>query len=66
MGRIKSKAIKRVTSEIYEKFSNEVSPEFSENKKILAGIFPSKKIRNQVAGYLVRLKKMENKNKKIA
>jgi|TARA_B100001971_G_C18102198_1_gene489501 ribosomal protein S17E len=53
MGRIKSKLIKRTGRELLaeeEKFSGE----FNSNKDVLKGTMPSKKIRNQVAGYITR------------
>ncbi|MEM4330833.1 MAG: 30S ribosomal protein S17e [Candidatus Pacearchaeota archaeon] len=63
MGRIKSKAIKRTALELLEKEGNLFSEEFEKNKNLLKGLFPSKKIRNKIAGYLVRLKKYENKER---
>jgi ribosomal protein S17E len=35
------------------------SSEFNDNKKVIAGLTPSKKIRNQIAGYITRLKKRQ-------
>lgn len=34
---------------------------FEENKKILGKTMPNKKIRNQISGYIARLKKIESK-----
>jgi ribosomal protein S17E len=56
MGKIKLKAIKRSVKELMEK-GVKFSENFEENKKILGNAVPSKKIRNQMAGYAVRLKK---------
>ena len=56
MGRIKSKQIKR-TARTLSKEENNFSSNFEENKKILQDLMPSKKVRNQVAGYIARLKK---------
>ena len=55
MGRIKSKLIKRTGKNLMgdEKFNGN----FDENKKVLGDLMPSKKIRNQVAGYITRKKK---------
>ncbi|MEM4719524.1 MAG: 30S ribosomal protein S17e [Candidatus Pacearchaeota archaeon] len=61
MGRIKSKLVKKTAFELIEKKSEIFSKNFEENKKILGNSMPSKKIRNQIAGYIVRLKKAENK-----
>jgi len=62
MGKIKGKLIKR-TSERLIKEGIEFDEDFEKNKKILGDTMPSKKIRNQMAGYLTRLKKMEAEKK---
>lgn len=59
MGKIKSKMIKRAAQEL-EKKEIKFSENFEKNKKILGKTTPSKKLRNQLAGYLARL----NKNRK--
>lgn len=56
MGKIKSKMIKRSTRELMKK-GIKFSDDFDKNKKILGKSMPSKKIRNQLAGYASRLKK---------
>ncbi len=61
MGRIKTKAIKRVALGIFEKEPEIVSEDFGTNKKMLGDEMSSKKVRNIVAGYLTRLKR-NNKN----
>ena len=60
MGRIKSKLIKR-TGGLLMAEENKFSESFNNNKVILTGIMPSKKIRNQVAGYITR--KIKNSKK---
>ena len=60
MGKIKTKLIKRSAEELMKK-DIEFSENFEKNKEILGDTMPSKKIRNQVAGYLSRLKKNEKK-----
>ena len=62
MGKIKTKLIKR-TSKILLKEGIEFGADFEKNKKILGNTMPSKKIRNQIAGYLARLKKQEMEKK---
>ena len=62
MGKIKSKMIKRTSGELIEN-GVEFSEDFGKNKKILGNTAPSKKLRNRMAGYLVRLKKQEAKKK---
>ena len=58
MGKIKSKLVKRTANEIIKK-GIEFNDKFETNKKILGNTMPSKKVRNQMAGYLSRLKKQE-------
>jgi ribosomal protein S17E len=58
MGKIKSKSIKR-TSETLIKEGIEFNEDFEKNKKILGNTMPSKKMRNQAAGYLSKFKKQE-------
>jgi ribosomal protein S17E len=60
MGRIKSKLIKRTGRTLLTE-ENKFNSEFENNKKILGSLMPSKKIRNQVAGYITRKKKTEIK-----
>ena len=58
MGKIKTKLVKR-TAESLVKKNVPVSDNFEENKKTLGNALPSKKLRNQVAGLLTRIKKQE-------
>jgi len=62
MGRIKSKMIKRAARQLIEKDTRFIN-EFENNKKVLAQSMPSKSIRNKIAGYIARLKKMEQNRK---
>ena len=57
MGRIKGKLVKR-TSKNLLKEENIFTDKFEDNKKVLKDMVPSKKIRNQIAGYIARLKKI--------
>jgi len=54
MGKIKSKGIKKVAHEL-KKREIGFTLDFDKNKKILAETMPSKKMRNQLAGYLSRI-----------
>jgi len=60
MGKIKSKLVKRCAKTILK---NKIAPKekFEENKRILRKIFPTKKLRNQTAGYLTKLDRNEKK-----
>jgi len=60
MGKIKTRLIKRTGEELGKKEKGiGFSESFEENKKILGNTMPSKKIRNQIAGYLARSKRTE-------
>jgi ribosomal protein S17E len=56
MGRIKSKLVKR-TAHTMLRAENVFTDSFENNKKVLKGLIPSKKIKNQLAGYIARIKK---------
>ncbi|MCW8966693.1 MAG: 30S ribosomal protein S17e [Candidatus Pacearchaeota archaeon] len=58
MGKSKPKNVRRTSNALLEK-GVKFSEDFEENKKILARNMPSKKLRNQIAGLLVRIKKQE-------
>ena len=63
MGGIRSTLIKRTSKKLIEnKEDNLFSEDFSKNKKLLGKTMPGKKIRNKIAGYIVRLKTLERKN----
>jgi len=59
MGRIKTKLIKRTSNKLMKLFSEKFSVDFDKNKLVLeeTAEIRSKKLRNGVAGYLVRLVK---------
>ncbi len=56
MGKIKSKMVKRSARELTKK-GVVFNGSFSDNKKVLGMTMPSKKIRNQMAGYLSKMNK---------
>ena len=58
MGKIKSKQVKRTANEIMEN-GIDFKEDFDYNKKVLKSTMPSKKMRNQIAGYLSRVKKQQ-------
>jgi ribosomal protein S17E len=58
MGRIKSKLIKRTGNTLLSE-ENKFEGSFDTNKKILSNSLPGKKIRNQVAGFISRKKKVK-------
>lgn len=64
MGKIKSRLVKRTAERLIKK-GVKFSSDFEENKKILKNDMPSKKIRNQLAGYLARVKKQEKADSQL-
>ncbi|MFW5846774.1 MAG: 30S ribosomal protein S17e [Nanoarchaeota archaeon] len=63
MGKIKNRLVKRTAETLVEK-ELPFKEDFDDNKKVLSNRMPSKKIRNQIAGYVTRLKKNELKKLK--
>lgn len=59
MGRIKTAPIKRTTEEIVERYSDKLTEDYSQNKKIISSLaeIHSKKLLNVIAGYVTRLMK---------
>jgi len=62
MGKIKSKLIRRTATRILEE-DLDFSDNFENNKVLLGETMPSKKIRNQVAGLLTKIKKQEKEKR---
>lgn len=63
MGSVRSERIKRVARELVEKYPDKFSTDYEANKKVLGEItiISSNTIRNQLAGYISHLKKIEQK-----
>jgi ribosomal protein S17E len=59
MGRIKSKIVKRSTLTLLKEENNRFTEKFGDNKELLKGLTDSKKVRNQIAGYVTRIKKRQ-------
>jgi len=62
MGKIKQKLIRRTAKGISEK-GIQFETDFVKNKKILGKTMPSKKVRNQMAGLMSRIKVQELQKK---
>ena len=56
MGKIKSKLVRRSAHELIKR-GVVFTGNFNNDKKVLGMTMPSKKIRNQIAGFLSRMKK---------
>ncbi len=56
MGRIKTKAVKRVTGELIDRYFEEFSEDFESNKVVVEKHveIASKKLRNIITGYVTR------------
>jgi small subunit ribosomal protein S17e len=63
MGKIKTRLIKR-TADRLMKEDIDFSENFGKNKKLLGREMPSKKVRNQIAGYIARLKRFQKEKEK--
>ncbi|MCD6403455.1 MAG: 30S ribosomal protein S17e [Candidatus Aenigmarchaeota archaeon] len=59
MGRIKTTFIKNITEELLEKYGKHFTTDFEKNKQLLEKfvVIQSKKIRNQIAGYITEIMK---------
>jgi ribosomal protein S17E len=60
MGKIKGKLVKRTAKSLLN-YGLEFNASFEENKRILGSTMPGKTLRNQIAGYLTRLKRNAQK-----
>lgn len=64
MGSIRSKEIKRASSELAERMPESASKDFDKNKEAIRDIVHDKSKRNAVAGYLVRVAKTKEEREK--
>lgn len=63
MGKIKTALVKKTAIQLVNLYGDEFSTDFNKNKEVInKHIKLSKKLRNVIAGYIVRLKKKEKKN----
>jgi len=60
MGKVRTAIVKRTARKILELYPDRVSLNFEENKKFVSEVVnvTSKKLRNQIAGYLTHLVKI--------
>ncbi len=57
MGNIRTTFIKNMSQELVEKYPKELTNNFQKNKEFLKKVIDSKKLRNNIAGYISKLKK---------
>ncbi len=62
MGKIKTKLVKKTAINLGRR-DIPFNEHFENNKKILGSTMPSKKIRNQIAGFLARIRRREAEEK---
>ncbi len=60
MGTIRTEVVKRSAEKIIETYPDRFSTDFQKNKEKLTEVasIPSKKLRNQIAGYITRIEKL--------
>ncbi|MEM3374651.1 MAG: 30S ribosomal protein S17e [Candidatus Woesearchaeota archaeon] len=63
MGRIKTRAMKRITHDLIQNYFDKFTENFQENKKIVEQYtdVTSKKLRNIITGYVTRLVKSKDR-----
>ncbi|MEM0196140.1 MAG: 30S ribosomal protein S17e [Sulfolobales archaeon] len=63
MGKVYTSLIKRTARKLMELYPGEVSEDFEKNKEVVFKYLDvkSKKLRNQIAGYLTRLVKLSKR-----
>lgn len=63
MGRVRTSLVKRTAKRLLELFPSEVTPNFEDNKGLVSKYvyLRSKRLRNQIAGYLTHLVKVREK-----
>ncbi len=62
MGKRRTSSVSRIAIRLIKDYPERFTNNYDENKNVLDELiyFPSKVLRNKVAGYIVRLKKGEN------
>jgi len=68
VGKVRTKLVKRIARELLEKYPDMFTREFEHNKQVVKrlAIIPSKKLRNQIAGYITHLIAISEKRKRAA
>jgi len=57
LGKVRTRLVKRTARELLEKYPDLFTRDFEHNKKVVSMLIetPSKKLRNQIAGYITHL-----------
>jgi len=64
MGRIKNALVKRTARGVVKE-TERFTEKFDDNKLVLGSSMPSKRLRNMIAGYVARIKRMQREKKEI-
>ncbi len=66
MGKIRIRLVKRTARELLEKYPDLFTRDFEHNKRVVSRLIetPSKKLRNQIAGYITHLVAIRMKREK--
>ncbi len=61
MGKVRTSSVKRIARKLLEMFPDKVSVDFNSNKELVRSnvYVKSKRMKNQIAGYLTRLARMK-------
>ena len=68
MGRVYTTKIKRISKEVIERSPDAFSNDYEKNKSVLKGMLDvrSKKMLNQIAGYITRMKNSRHGEPEVA
>ncbi|MCE4598763.1 MAG: 30S ribosomal protein S17e [Desulfurococcales archaeon] len=66
MGKVRTTIVKRTARKLLEKYRDLFTRDFEHNKKVVSQLieYRSKKLRNQIAGYITHLIAIEEKKQK--
>ncbi|MCG2890053.1 MAG: 30S ribosomal protein S17e [Acidilobus sp.] len=67
MGKVRTSLVKRTARELLAKYPDLFTEDFQHNKKVVSQltVWSSKKLRNQVAGYVTSLVKLQKKRQQL-
>ena len=67
LGKVRTALVKRTAKKLLAAYPDYFSDDFEHNKKVVRAIvdIPSKKVKNQIAGYITRLVKIYKKQGKV-
>ncbi len=68
MGRVRPEAVKKLARELVETYPDKFTADYETNKKLVEqfATVSSKRLRNRIAGYAARIKRIEQKKEASA